>query len=108
MVADKLMRRWLCILHKTKIRYASFDLCVYTTWQGQINHGAVTLVADKLTRQCMVTPVCIVYFADYTRQPERKQVHASQTSIQQGLLTVNHGTSVRDHQLLSKESYFEV
>ena len=74
MVADKLMRWWLCILHKTKIRYASFDLCVYTTWQGQINHGAVTLVADKLTRQCMVTPVCIVYFADYTRQPERKQV----------------------------------
>ena len=45
----------------------SIDRCLVTQ-QKQIDHSMVTLVADKLMRQWL----CIVYFANCIRQPERK------------------------------------
>jgi len=42
---------------------------------GCFNHRVVTLVADKLKRQRL----CIVYFANCMRQPERKLPRPSTT-----------------------------
>ena len=53
-------------------------ICGYDTQQKQIgcfNHREVTLVADKLKRQWL----CIVYFANCMRQPERKLPRPSTT-----------------------------
>ena len=43
--------------------------------QNGFNHRVVTLVADKLKRQWL----CIVYFANCIRQPERKLPRPSTT-----------------------------